>query len=162
MRNKLTVASLSVLGLTFFSFSFFKIEIHIGEGGPPAASAHESKNEETVASPLPKALAGRPEAPKQLPSAKPSGSFPDDKVGYYVIGYTTDNQEVALHESQRQNQKGFYTHVAYTSNWSGFTPGLYIVVYGIYDNKANAVGALTQVEAQGIQAYIKHSGNRLR
>lgn len=102
-----------------------------------------------------------PEEPKRSSPAKPSGLFPDGKAGYYLIGYTTDNQEVAAHESERQNQNGFHTHVAYSSNWSGFTPGLYIVIYGIYDSKESAVAALTQVETQGINACVKHSGNRV-
>lgn len=42
MRSKFTVASLSILGLTVFSFSFIKLEVHISPGGPPAASAQET------------------------------------------------------------------------------------------------------------------------
>lgn len=111
---------------------------------------------------VPTASADAPEVSRPPASAKPSGSLMDGKAGYYVIGYTTDDQAIASHESERQNRNGFHTHVAYSSNWSGFTPGWYIIVYGIYDNKADAVNALRQVEAQGSTAYIKHSGNRIR
>lgn len=67
MRNKFTVASLSFLGLTFFSFTFFKIEINIKPGGPSVVLAEEPKHL------VPPAAAG-PQAPKSI-NTSPATSY---------------------------------------------------------------------------------------
>jgi hypothetical protein len=97
------------------------------------------------------------------PSAarQPASELTQESEGYYVIGLASRNRSDAVGESQQRNQIGFQTHVAYSSDWSGFAPGWYIVVYGIHSNKTDAMAARTGVQARGVQAYVKHSGVKL-
>jgi hypothetical protein len=115
MRNKLTVASLSVLGLTFFSFSFFKIEIHIGEGGPPAASAQESK----YAAPAPE---------YKYPSPQPQ-----NVTGKWVV--------ILCGNASFDNAQEFARKVEKYQPTMYFRNGLYRTIVGPYTTKESAIQA---------------------
>lgn len=69
MRNKFAVASFSILSLTLFSFSFFKIEINIKPGGPAVASAEEPRRLMPTAPATSQATKGN--------STPPAAPYPD-------------------------------------------------------------------------------------
>lgn len=96
----------------------------------------------------------------QQVSAISNSPSPQDKTGYFVIGFGSRNQEEAAQESQRRNREGWQTHVSYSSGWTNFTRGWYIVVYGIYDSKEGANAVVKNLKSRGINVYAKFSGYR--
>jgi hypothetical protein len=81
-----------------------------------------------------------------------------DRAGYFVIGFGSHDQSEATQESERRIQEGLNTHVVNSSDWSGLSPGWYIVLYGIFDEKPQAEAELQNLKSRGINAYAKFSG----
>jgi len=131
MRNKFTVASLSILGLTFFSFSFFKIEIHIGGGGPPAASAQESK------------YAASAQESKYL------SPQPQNVTGKWVV--------ILCGNASFDNAQEFAQNIEKYRPTMYFRDGLYRTTIGPYTTKASALQARDRFRLEIMKdAYVEN------
>ena len=130
--------------------------------GMPAIPAPEA-----VPAPTPPEapLAAAPEVPENqiiepLENENIQSTSLQEKPGYYVIGTCSKDKNAILTESEQLNKEGYLTIVGYSSNWSNFRPGFYMVVYGIYDSINEAKNKKMELDKNKIFDYIKHSGKK--
>jgi hypothetical protein len=97
-------------------------------------------------------------AETRQPPSDLSRQPPEVRPGYFVIGHSAPEQADAVREVERLNRAGRRTHVAYSSEWSGLSPGLYLVVYGVYDTMAEAAAAAEDLKSRDVRVYVKYSG----
>lgn len=82
-------------------------------------------------------------------------------AGYFVIGFGDHDQTRALNESLRQKKNGFENQIMYSSDWSGLSPGWYIVVYRVYENRSDAETLKKTLAGRNINTYVKYSGDKI-
>jgi hypothetical protein len=110
---------------------------------------------------LPKAFAKTSNEVHQSTSTDTRDPSNEMEPGYFVIGLCSQDRAIALQESERENARGVSTNVINSSDWSNLLSGWYVVVYGIYADKLDAIMAQKEIETRGIKAYVKHSGARI-
>lgn len=134
-------------------------------GGPTWKRSSQS-TEPTVTMPLasqavpPTAQPVQP-TPRSKVAPSPAVAAPN-QIGFYVIGVAARQEASAQAEAQLRRQEGLQARVVYSSDWSGLTPNYYLVVYGVFANRADTGALRKDLEKRGIKTYIMHSGKRVR
>jgi hypothetical protein len=100
-----------------------------------------------------------PETATPQPLAAAAASPPaEERAGYLVIGLSSRSRADAEAEAERRRLEGHRPHVRSSDDWSGLARGWYAVVYGVFDDQAEAQNSAAVLRTRGIQAYVKFSG----
>jgi hypothetical protein len=156
MGRERVVSFSAVLGLIIVSGM-------IWWGGPSWKKSGQAKEVATVVQPATQATALVSPAAKVVPVNPPAPpNVTPEQAGYYVIGVAAREEATAQAEAQTRQQQGLRPRVVYSSNWSGLTPNYYLVVYGVFANRADTIGFRKDLEKRGIKTYMMHSGKRVQ
>lgn len=90
-------------------------------------------------------------------AAAPTPTPPAARDGYFVIGLSASERADADREAERRAQQGHRVFVADSSEWPAFSPGYYIVVYGVFGDQAEAEAEAGRLRESGIETYVKYS-----
>ncbi len=132
-------------------------------GGPSWKKSGQAKALPTVAPLTTQAATPNPLPLQSTPISKPAATIvAPEQAGFYVIGVAARDEASAQAEAQTRQQQGLQPRVVYSSDWSGLTPNYYLVVYGVFANRAETTGFRKDLEKRGIKTYMMHSGKRVQ
>jgi type IV secretory pathway VirB10-like protein len=134
------------------------ITVTTGPGGTTQADPGEAPTTPAPAAPAPPAPApAAPQATTPNTPAAPSGptAWPAGKKAYTVVLLTTKNKDTADQTAEKASKGGQQAGVFKSDDFKRFSPGLYVVFSGQYDDVDAASQQAQQLGADNPGAYAR-------